>query len=78
MQRGAAHAFASNLARPLTAVFHSADVLYLFGLPQLAQLNLTSAPGNLAGPLALANAYNFTAADAVLSTQLINYWYVAR
>jgi hypothetical protein len=56
------------------AVYHSADVAYLFGLPLLSQLNLTSAPGALGGAVAIANAYNFTAADAALSTQLINYW----
>lgn len=56
------------------AVYHSADVAYLFGLPLLSQLNLTSAPGALGGAVAIANAYNFTAADAALSTQLISYW----
>ena len=60
----------------LTSAFHGIDIFYVYGLPILSQLNATEGAftggfGSLGGAVAVAN---FTAANAQLSSQIIDYW----
>jgi carboxylesterase type B len=57
-------------AAPRLGAYHGADIPYVFGLPLLQGLNVSTAAS------ALASSYNFTQADAVLSAEVIDYWYV--
>ncbi|KAK1927549.1 Carboxylesterase [Papiliotrema laurentii] len=63
-------------ALPALGSFHGIDIFYVYGLPILSQLNATEGAftggfGSLGGAVAVAN---FTAANAQLSSQIIDYW----
>lgn len=58
----------------LMVAFHSLEIFYVFGLPQLSALNV-SIPA-FAPLISLATSFNFTAADVTLAKTMADHWWV--